>query len=161
MAQTGGPGRNRGGGDPSQFQARRMERYREQLEVKKDDEWKVVQQRIERVLAAESELRLAGFGGAYRRDSTNNVAPLQRTANRGGRSNRGPRTTSELNPDVVALESALDSNAPPEEIKARLAKFRDMLKQKEASLGKARDELRQILSIRQEALAIRAGLLRY
>src|SRR5213083_1071825 len=50
----------RGNFDPEQMRQRMMERYREQLEVKGDDEWKVVSERINKVVDARREI---GFGG--------------------------------------------------------------------------------------------------
>src|SRR5947207_7205149 len=52
-----------GGGDPEQWRQRGMERYREQFEVKSDDEWKVIQTRIEKVMEARRDLGPGGFGG--------------------------------------------------------------------------------------------------
>src|SRR5689334_15736057 len=64
---TQGQGRgNQGGGrgnfDPAQFQQRRMDTYKERLEVTNDDEWKIISDRIEKVLAAQREVRVIGFG---------------------------------------------------------------------------------------------------
>jgi hypothetical protein len=161
-AQTpGNAGGNRGRGarDPAQFLERRMERYREQLEVKSDDEWKVIQPRIEKVLQAQREVRVGGFGGG-RRGGTASGAQPDRAAPGGGRGNRGARPDALSNPEVVALQTAVDSKASPGELKAKLAKLRETLKQKEADLAKVQEDLRQVLSVRQEAIALLAGLLR-
>src|SRR5690242_12915708 len=75
-AQNQGRGnrQNRGNFDPAQFQQRMMERYREQLEVKNDDEWKVLESRIQKVLDARRELGGGGMGRAM----------FTRSARRGG-----------------------------------------------------------------------------
>jgi len=160
MAQAaGGRGRNRAPRDPAEMQARRMDRYREQLEVKNDDEWKVIQQRIEKVLQAESEVRIGGFGG-FRGGGTNNGTQADGAPPGGGRGNRGQAANAESNPEAAALKAALDAKAPTDEIKAKLAKLHVTLTQKEANLAKVREELRQVLSVRQEALAVIMRLLR-
>jgi hypothetical protein len=165
---AGGGGRNRGGRnaagapaarDAAQFQTRRLERYREQFEVTNDEEWKVVQSRIERVVQAERDARLAGFGGGFR--GRNPGGPPADGASGGpGGGNRQGRGAAEANPDLAALQKAVETKAPAEELKAKLAKVRDAVKQKEADLAKAREELRQVLTVRQEAVAVLLGLLR-
>src|SRR5258707_15742384 len=54
-----GQGRNF---DPAQARQRMLDGYKERLEVKNDDEWKIIQERIEKVLQAQRELRVGGFG---------------------------------------------------------------------------------------------------
>jgi hypothetical protein len=45
-------------------------------------------------------------------------------------------------------------------VKAKLATYRASTKQKEAQLEKAQEELRQLLSVKQEARAVLLGLLK-
>ena len=66
----------------------------------------------------------------------------------------------EPNPDAEALQKALDSKASADELKSKMAKLRDNLKDKETKLAKAQDELRKVLSVRQEATAVLMGLLK-
>ena len=49
-AQDRPPGGGRGNFDPEQFRQRMMDRYREQLEVKDDAEWKLISDRVEKVM---------------------------------------------------------------------------------------------------------------
>ena len=58
------------------------------------------------------------------------------------------------------MRKALDSKASAAEIKAKLADLRAARKKKEADLEKAQDALRDILSARQEAVAVTLGLLK-
>ena len=44
-------------------------------------------------------------------------------------------------------------------MKAKMAKLRDARKTKEAALTKAQDDLRKVLTVRQEATAVSMGLL--
>ena len=65
----------------------------------------------------------------------------------------------EPSPESEALQQAIDSKAAAEELKAKLAKVREARKAKQAKLDKAQDDLRQVLSMRQEAIAVVNGLL--
>ena len=51
------------GFDPEQMRQRMMERYREQLEVKSDDEWKVISPMVEKVTTARRNVMAFGGGG--------------------------------------------------------------------------------------------------
>src|SRR4030095_8867093 len=53
----------RGNFDPEQARQRMMDRYKEQLEVKDDAEWKLISDRIEKVTAARREVGFGGGGG--------------------------------------------------------------------------------------------------
>jgi len=54
----------------------------------------------------------------------------------------------------------IGSKAPASEVKAKLADLRAARQKKEADLEKAQKELREILSTRQEAVAVMLGLLK-
>jgi acetolactate synthase regulatory subunit len=62
-------------------------------------------------------------------------------------------------PEDEALQQAIDSNAPASQLKAAIAKVMDSRKAKLAKLQKAQDDLRQLLTIRQEAIACSLGIL--
>jgi hypothetical protein len=76
------------------------------------------------------------------------------------RRNRGGMGAPEPNPDMEALQKAVESKAAPEELKKLMAKVRDERREKEAELEKAQDELKKVLSVRQEASAMLLGLIR-
>src|SRR5580765_2347989 len=146
-----GQGRNF---DPVQARQRMLDGYKDRLEVENDDEWKIIQERIEKVLQAQRELRVGGFGrggGGNRRGGNDNA---QTDNNGGGRTNRGGIFGIEPNPELEALQKALDSKAPPDEVKTKIAKLRESLKGREAKLAAAQEELRKVLSMRQEGLAM-------
>lgn len=148
--QGGGPG---GGGqfDPAQFRQRMIERYKEQLEITDEGEWKAIQPMVEKV----SEARMSLMAGSFR--------------GMGGRRGGGPGgqggpggpggMTGASNPEAEALQKAIDAKASNAELKQALAKVADARKVKEAELAKAQDALRKVLSVRQEALATLNGLL--
>jgi hypothetical protein len=141
----------RGNFDPEQMRVRMMERYREQLEVKSDDEWKVLESRITKVSDARREM--GGFGGFGRGGGRRGGGgDDQAGANR-------PRFGPEPSAEGEALQKAIEAKASADEIKSKLAKYRESQKQKEAKLAQAQDELKKVLSVRQEATAVLMGLL--
>lgn len=154
--QGGGPGGGGPGGpggpgnfDPEEMRRRMMDRYREQLGVKDDDEWKLISSRIEKVSDARREIgfRGMGFGGFGGRGG-------------GPGGGGGRRGGGESAPEAESLQKAVDANASADEIKTKLAAYRTAQKDKEAKLEKAQDELRKVLSVKQEAAAVLMGLLK-
>jgi hypothetical protein len=155
--QGGGPGGQgqrgqRGNFDPAQMQQRMMERYREQLEIKNDDEWKAIEPLIAKVTEAR---RNVGFGAMGRGMMGRPGGPGGDQAQGGGRRAFG----GEPMPEMEALQRAVESNASAAEIKAALAKYRDARKAREANLAAAQENLRKVLTAKQEAQAVLMGLL--
>jgi hypothetical protein len=155
--QQGGQGRRRGGGgqgggnfDPAQMRERMLEQMKERFEVTKDDEWKIISERITKVQDAQRDARPNNFG-MFRR-------PGGDQANNGGDNNRR-RFGGEPMPEQEALQKAIEAKASADEIKTKLAKLRDARKVKEANLVKAQEDLRKVLSSKQEAVAVLFGLL--
>ena len=131
----------RGQWDRSQIMERIMDRYRENLGFSVA-EWKVVQPKVQAVM----DNRISGasgmmsmFGGSRR--------------GRGGDSSTEKTPTSELR-DLLEKDDASKGD-----IKAKLAAYRADRKAREAKLKKAQEDLRQFLTIKQEAQAVLAGLL--
>jgi len=153
----GGPGgrQGRGNWDPEQMRQRMMERIREQLAVKDEAEWGVIESRIKKINDARSGMGrgFGGFGGPGGPGGQGGPGGRQ-----GGR--QGPGGFGQPNPDAEALQTALDSGASADDIKSKLTAYRAAAKQKEAQLEKAQDELRQLLSVKQEARAVLLGLLK-
>ena len=88
-------------------------------------------------------------------------------APRGPRELRGPggpgamgMIAREPSPEMEALRKAIAEDAPAAEIKEKLAAVRAAREKKEAEVQKAQDELRKLLSARQEAVAVTLGLLK-
>lgn len=150
-------GRGRGGGgrggfDPAQMQQRMMEGIRDQFAIKDDTEWKVVEPLVQKVMDARRDI---GFGGAgmgrmFRRPGGDN--------NSGDQGNRRRGFGPEPGPEDQALEKAIDSKAPKDELKAAMAKVRAAKKTKEAKLIAAQEELKKVLTTHQEAVALSIGL---
>ena len=156
---------NRGNFDPAQFQQQMLERMREQFDVKNDDEWKLISARITKVMEARRETLTIGFGG-FGRGGGPGGAPGGGTRPQGGDNKdgqQGGRTRGGFggtpNPDVEALQKAIQDKAPADEVKAKLEKVRAARKAGEAKLAKAQEELKAVLTARQEAVAVIFGLL--
>jgi len=150
-----------GRGTFEEFRQRRMDDYRERLEIKGDDEWKAIQPLIAKVMDARQDIGFGGGrgfgrgGGGGRRGGGNTDAQANGN-NQGGR--RG-FPGGEPSPEAEELQKAIDSNASKDELKAKLTKFREARKEKEAKLAKAQEDLRKVLSVKQEAAAVLNGLL--
>ena len=148
----------RGNFDPEQARQRMMDRYKEQLEVKDDAEWKLISERIEKVSAARREVGFGGGGGGFARGGRGGPGG----GGPGGGQAAGGRGAfgGQPSPEAEALQKAIEAKAPADELKSKLAKLREARKVKEANLEKAQEDLRKVLSVRQEAAAVLAGLLK-
>jgi hypothetical protein len=156
----GGGGRGgRGNFDPAQMQQRMMERYKEVLEVTDDSEWKAMEPLVQKVMEARRDT-MGGMGramfGRGGRGGGGNAQPGDAQGQQGPR--RG-MFGGAPNPDAEALQRAIDSKASKAEIKAALDKYVASRKVKQAALEQAQDDLRKVLTSRQEAIATLNGLL--
>ena len=132
---------NRGNFDRSQFMERIMERYRENLGISVA-EWKVVQPKVQAVM----DNRISGTSGMM--------------SFFGGRGSRGRGDSSTEKTPTSELRDLLEKENPAKgEIKAKLAAYRADRKAREAKLNKAQEDLRQLLTLKQEAQAVLSGLL--
>jgi hypothetical protein len=147
---------NRPNFDPAQMQQRMMERYREQLEITSDDEWKAVEPLLQKVMDARRESMAGGMRGMFGRGPGGQGGPGGDQA--GGNRQRGGMF-GEPDPAVEALQKAIEAKAPASELKAAMAKVRDNRKAAEEKLKKAQEELRKVLSTRQEAVLVANGTL--
>jgi hypothetical protein len=151
---------NRRGGngrfDPEEMRQRMAERMREQFAVTDDAEWKIIEGKIQKVNEARRAVgggmgfgAMGGFGGRRGGEGDNN------NGGQGGR-----RFGGEPSAEVEDLRKAIEAKATPDEIKAKLAKVREVRKANEAKLEAAQEDLRKILTVRQEAVAVMNGLLK-
>ncbi len=148
-------GGRRGGGSPEEMQARMLAGLRERFEVTDDEEWKLISERLTKL----TELRrnaagAGGIGGFAGR------GPGGPGGDRGGpAAGRGGRGTGGGSTELAALSGAVRDKLPDAEIKSRLDRLREVRKDNEAKMAKAQEELRAVLSVRQEAIAVVFGLL--
>ncbi len=147
--QDGGGQRNF---DPAEMQRRRLERMKEQLGAP-DDEWKVLEPKITKVLTAQRDAfsGFGGFGGGGRRGG-------------GGPGGGGPGGGEADNSPVAVAQRELRTllereNASAEEIDKKLAAFREARAKAAANLEAARKELKELLSAKQEASLVLSGVL--
>ena len=126
--------RKGGGTDP---QARMLTKLREQMEITDDSEWAIIMARIARV----DELRRVASTGP---------------SGRGGPTS-GKRSGGNAERD--ALRAAVSDNLPEAEIKSRLTRARELYQRNQEQLAAAQADLRAVLGVRQEAVAVLAGLL--
>ncbi len=153
FAQEGGADRPRGerggdregrGGNPEEFRQRMNDRLKTSLKAT-DEEWAVIQPLVEKVTTKQRESGGNRWGGRGGRD-------------RGGDNDNRPQSATAT--ASQALRTVLESeSASPDEIKAKLTAMREARKASEAELAKVREELRQVLSVRQEAAMVSMGIL--
>jgi len=140
--------------DPQQImdmiQQRINDSFREQMGVTNDAEWSIIEQRISAVTKA--RLATMADGGGM----------MGRGGMRGGGGGGGggfQAIFGQPGPEAQALQQAIDSHVPAAQIHSLLAKFVAARQKKEATLAKAQDDLRSVLTVRQEAIAVLGGLL--
>lgn len=151
----GGPGGRRGGGGgPEQFRQRMTERLKTSLKAS-DEEMAVIQPLVEKVFVKQREASGGPGGPGGRRGGGNRPggdAPAPGGEQRPG---RGGET-----PESQALRETLEKDgAAPSEITAKLTALREQRKKAAAELTAAREDLRKVLTVRQEAVLVQMGLL--
>ena len=142
-------GRQRGqggqGGNFADFMARMNDRLKTSLKVT-DEEWNVLKPLVEKVQTAQREAGAGrGFGGGR------------------GPGGGGDNNTPDTRPGVAestALRTALESDSTSaDDIKAKLAAVREVRKKGTASLAVAREDLKKVVTVRQEAVLVSMGIL--
>jgi Spy/CpxP family protein refolding chaperone len=150
--QENGGNRQRGNFNPEEFRAQMETRMKERLAVN-DDEWKVIQPKMEKVTNAQRDARGGGgFGGGGGR----------RGGDGGGDANRGgtDRPQSAVSKASADLRTVLDNkDASADEINAKLAALREARAKAKTELEAAQKELKEVLTARQEAVFVSMGTL--
>jgi len=162
-AQNDNGGENRGGGggggfgggrnfDPTQFQQRMMDGIKDRLGYTNDTEWDAVQPLVQKVMDARRDV---GFGGGMRAM----FGGRNRGGDQGGPGGGRGGMFGQPSAEAEALQKAIDDNAPAAQIKELLAKYQVSQKDKQAKLATAQENLRAVLTTKQEAQATLLGLL--
>jgi Spy/CpxP family protein refolding chaperone len=146
-----GRGGDRGDFNPEEFRQRMMERFKEQMGAS-DDEWKVLQPKLEKVMEAQRDAR-AGGGGMF--------------GGRGGFGGRrgqdggggGDQPQSPVAKASADLRKVVEANSPPEEIAKNLTALREARKQARAALETAQKDLQGVVTPKQEAMLVMVGML--
>jgi hypothetical protein len=136
----GGQGGDRGRWDPAQMRQRMEGWMKEQLKVN-DDEWKVIQPKLEKVFNLQRDTR--GGGMMFRRpegQDESTQSPVQKASR--------------------DLRQALDNNsASADELASKLKVLREAKEKAKTELTNAQKELKEVLTQRQEATLVMLGML--
>jgi opacity protein-like surface antigen len=147
----GGRQRGQGGQGGGDFMQRMNDRLKTSLKVT-DEEWTVLQPLIEKVQTKQRDAtagRFGGFGGGGRRGGDNNTG--------GG---TPPADTRPGSAESTALRTALESDATSaDDLKAKLTAVREVRKKGAAELATAREDLKKVVTVRQEAVLVSMGIL--
>src|SRR5215471_5741180 len=165
--------------DPEQMRQHMLEHLRQQFDVKDDSEWSLISNRVAKVMEARRAAGGFGFGGPVGfaprfagpppgPDGGPDLPPPgpqddneQPGSGEPRRFHFGPGGPErQPNPKLEALRQAIASKASADELKNKLADLRASRQKKQAELDQAQDELRQLLTVRQEAVAVTFGLLK-
>jgi len=159
------PGGSPGGHED--YRQRMTERLNETIksELKvADDEWAVIQPLLEKVESLQRESMMGRFGGLMGGFGRQRQHPEGEQANgspspaAGGNTNNRPDRAG--SPEAQALKAALDAGGTStDDIKAKLQALRDSRKKAEADLDQAREDLKKVLTLRQEATLVMMGIL--
>lgn len=155
QARRGGPGGpgGPGGFDPAEFRQRMEERMKDRLGAT-DDEWAVLQPRLRKV----QDLRAGGMRGMGR----------FLFGGRGGRGGPGgPPPLPGDTPDSVRkvveaserLGDLVEQDAAAEDLKAALDTLRGAKREQQQALDKAQQELREVLTLKQEAMMVMMNMI--
>jgi Spy/CpxP family protein refolding chaperone len=154
------------------FQERMKAMLKQELGVS-DEEWKIIEPRLTKVMTLSREgntRQMGGMMGAGGPGGTGMAPPISPEME-SGRGMRGQRPVQEGNsrPDIQqsdvqkamdALRKTLEKEKPDTaDIKAKLIVLREIREKARQELAKAQQELREILTIDQEAKLVLAGLL--
>ena len=148
-APAGRAGRRRF--DPEQMRQRMVDRMKEALGAT-DEEWKVLGPRVEKVQTLSFQLRGGlGMGGMFVRRAPRGETPEAAAP---------AREPTQVEKALQELRTVLDNKeAKPEEIKAKLTALREAREKVKQELAKAQKELRELLTLHQEAQLVLMGLL--
>ena len=160
----------RGQRDPEQMR-QRMEQFRQQMGDRmkqalgvNDEEWKILQPKIEKVQTLARQTRGGGMGGMAAMFGRRNRPGGEGDANRPPDANRAPDPNrpppSDVETKAQALQKVLENKeAKPEEIKTALAALREAKAKARQELETAQKELREVVTVRQEAQLVTMSIL--
>lgn len=155
-ATTGGG--NRGNFNIEDFRKRMEERIKTSLKVT-DDEWAVIQPLIEKVTDKQRDASGGrGFGGPGGTRGGTTGGGTTGGAPAGGTTSTRPERAGTQ--EREALRLALDSDGTSvDDIKAKLGAVRAVHQKATAELAAAREELKKVVTVRQEAVLVSMGIL--
>ena len=149
---------------------------KERLEVG-DEEWKIIQPRLTKVVALQFQVASAGRGGFFGgfggpgRGGPGGEAGRRGDGGRGGqrggdrgrggpRGGEGDREMNATQAASQALREVLDKDDPsPDQIRAKLTALRAAKESARQELAAAQKNLREVLTLKQEAALVLGGQL--
>ena len=138
-----------------QFRQRMNDFIKTSLKVS-DEEWSVIEPLLSKVQTKQRDALLGRFSFFGNRSGGRS----SRGDNNSGGADRANRPDRPASPELDALKAALDAEStPPAEIKAKLEAVRAARKKATAELEQAREDLRKVLTQRQEATLVMTGIL--
>jgi hypothetical protein len=138
----------------TEFRKQMMDQIKEVMAAT-DDEWKVIQPKIEKVQQLQRDAMMAGMGRMFR-GPRNGGAADQPAAEPPPPADNAPA----LEKARYALDKVLkDKAAKAEAIKVALTDYRKARDASKVELEKAQVELKELLTARQEALLVVRGVL--
>jgi hypothetical protein len=146
MMQNRGNRGNRGagpGGGQGTFQERMMNNIKDRLGAT-DEEWTVLQARIQKVMDAQQQVRpFEGRGGFGR-----------------GRGGRGFGGNNNEPAEVQALNDTIDNSSSTEaQIATALKNYRAARDKAQTALKSAQDDLKKVVTPKQEAVLVTMGMI--
>ncbi len=162
--QRGGPGGTRGQFDPERMRQMMDQRMRETLGAT-EAEWKVLGPRVNKVMELSRQTRGGGRGGMMfggRGGFAGRGGPGGgRPGGPGGGTPGAPaREQSAVEKAQTQLRTVLDNTAStPDQIKTQLTALRTAREKAKQQLAAAQQDLRKIITIRQEAVLVMMGTL--
>jgi hypothetical protein len=149
----GGPGGGRQRNfDPAQMQQRIMDGIQQNLGFTNDTDWDAVKPLVQKVLDARRDVGNPSFRALFQRNRGGGQGNQQRGGGPGGMFGGQPSA------EETALQNALDSNAPAGQVKDLLAKYKASQQAKQDKLVAAQEDLKKVLTSKQEAQAYMWGL---
>jgi hypothetical protein len=161
----GGQGGGPGNFDPAQMRQRMAERMKEMLGAD-DQAWKVMEPRLMKVMELNRQANAGGrgmmFGMMGRGGRGGPGGPGgDQGGPQGARRGRGPQgEQTALEKAMAQLRTTLENqSATPEEIKTQLTAVRQAREKAKQELAVAQQDLKKILTLRQEAMLVEMGQL--
>ncbi len=158
----GGPQGMQGGPGGRQFDPARMremmeQRMREQLGAT-EQEWKVLGPRVMKV--SELNRQISGFGRGFGGPGFGGRRGGPMGGPQGGQPGAPQRELTEVEKASEQLQTTLeDTAATPDKIKAQLTALRAAKEKTKQELAVAQQELRKVVTVRQEAQLVLMGML--
>lgn len=155
-SQPAGARGGRGGGPrmtPEEMRAQMEQRLKTALDVK-DDEWAALQPKIEKVMTAQRDMRGAGMMRFGRGGPGGPGGPG------GGQAPDANRQQTDVELKAAELAKVVaDKDAQPVQIKAALDAYRQARTKARQDLEAAQKDLKDVLTVRQEAVLVSYGML--